>query len=56
MTVVINERLCKGCGICAEKCPWKAITMSEGKPIINKNECSECGTCVEACPNVAIHF
>ena len=26
---VINPLLCKGCGICQEKCPTKAIVMHE---------------------------
>jgi Pyruvate/2-oxoacid:ferredoxin oxidoreductase delta subunit len=33
--VEIDLTYCKGCGICAEECPAKAITMvmhEEGKP------------------------
>ncbi len=29
--LTINEDYCKGCGICAEECPAKAITMEEGR-------------------------
>ena len=28
---VIVREWCKGCGICAEECPRKAITMVEGR-------------------------
>ena len=27
----INLEYCKGCGICAEECPRKAITMVDGR-------------------------
>jgi pyruvate ferredoxin oxidoreductase delta subunit len=27
----INLEYCKGCGICAEECPRKAIEMTEGR-------------------------
>ena len=27
--VVINQEWCKGCGICSNECPQRAITMVE---------------------------
>ncbi len=29
--IQINLEYCKGCGICAEECPRKAITMVDGR-------------------------
>lgn len=55
-TVDAVERLsCTGCGLCAEKCPEKCISMSEDVegfrfPEINAAECIECGACLRACP------
>lgn len=53
--------LCKGCGLCLEKCPLKAIIFSSQKGIYNKpapqvrpNKCNLCGICETVCPDCAI--
>ena len=35
---VIDYEYCKGCGICAEECPAKAITMIEESDFKNEGE------------------
>lgn len=44
---------CSGCGWCAEHCPRKNITMSEGKPQFGAY-CVICLGCVYGCPKKAI--
>ncbi|MCL2336276.1 MAG: 4Fe-4S binding protein [Firmicutes bacterium] len=53
--------LCKGCGLCIEKCPKKCMSWSDllgvyGTPSvkINTDECISCGTCQNFCPDCAI--
>lgn len=52
--VVLDDK-CKGCGICAKKCPGDAITGEKKKPhVIDNDKCVKCGACIEACPFGAI--
>jgi NADH-quinone oxidoreductase subunit F len=52
---VIDETLCKGCMVCAKKCPVSAITGEKGKAhSIDKKLCTKCGTCVDICKFEAI--
>jgi 2-oxoglutarate ferredoxin oxidoreductase subunit delta len=53
--VDINE--CKGCGLCIEACPPKAIHLSEmlnrygyRTATYNGSGCTGCGICFMACP------
>ncbi|WP_425473439.1 NADH-ubiquinone oxidoreductase-F iron-sulfur binding region domain-containing protein [Thermosediminibacter litoriperuensis] len=46
----INTDLCRGCGLCAKKCPAGAISGKPGAPhIIDVSSCIVCGTCREVC-------
>ncbi len=51
--IVILDRKCDGCGLCAASCPFSAIDMTGGRPELNA-ACKVCGVCVKACPQKAI--
>ena len=55
LTVQINERICSGCGLCVEVCPYEARVINEqsGKAEIIEVLCQGCGACATACPNGA---
>ncbi len=67
----VDDEKCKGCGLCVEACPFKAIELTPQdvtletvmfqtrKATINPVTCKGCGCCAVACPVGAIvpeHF
>ncbi len=48
---IIDPERCRGCGICARKCPVECISGEKKQPyIIEQDKCIKCGTCLEVCP------
>lgn len=61
ITSEVNTDLCRFCTICAQACPFKAITVDPKKKTISYVEalCKGCGTCAAECRFSAItmkHF
>ncbi|MBS3982597.1 MAG: ferredoxin family protein [Dethiobacter sp.] len=58
----ISPDLCKGCGLCKEKCPTDVLDWGKelgvyGTPIIvpaRLEQCIVCGICELVCPDAAI--
>ena len=50
------EKSCIGCGLCAQKCPVKAIDMQNGIPVWERERCALCFRCLHHCPKFAIQY
>lgn len=60
-TFTLFAGLCKGCGLCMEKCPQKCLDWSKnlgvyGTPVTEPDmeQCIACGICQTVCPDCAI--
>ena len=45
---------CISCGLCAKKCPVKAIELQNGKPVWVQDKCVMCLGCLHGCPKFSI--
>jgi MinD superfamily P-loop ATPase len=58
VTAVIESDRCTGCGVCADRCRFDAITRPEGESAaryeVDPISCEGCGVCADACPEEAV--
>ena len=51
----IDQKKCKGCGLCMKDCPGEAITaLGKKRFAIDATKCIKCGVCAEKCRFEAI--
>ena len=51
--IVVDKKKCVKCGLCARKCPAKAIVLNP-YPEIDPKKCIRCFCCIEICPQDAL--
>lgn len=58
MKNIINQSLCKNCGICTEVCPNKIIEKKDRTGFNQEREhlCLQCGQCMAVCPAKSVHI
>lgn len=56
ITININEKLCKQCGICSALCPKQVLEQSYGSypKVAHLDACIGCKLCALRCPDFAI--
>ncbi len=52
----LDETLCVGCGACAERCPFGALSIEGGSAVVDAAACMGCGVCVAACAQEALQL
>ncbi len=54
--LVVESRLCVGCGQCVLVCEWGALAVPDGEATVDNEVCTCCGVCIEYCPVDALRF
>lgn len=57
-TVVVDEKLCRGCGRCIQVCPYQAVSLRRNAmdgwyASVDEALCKGCGNCISVCPSNA---
>jgi 2-oxoglutarate ferredoxin oxidoreductase subunit delta len=62
ITIIVEEDICKGCGLCVEVCPRKAMRFTEHinsrgfhpAYLADPESCTGCAQCALMCPDACI--
>jgi ferredoxin len=55
VTLSVDPRACKGCGLCVDVCPHQVLHLSDHRIAIgDRDACMECGACARNCAFGAI--
>jgi len=54
MIAVQNDDLCDDCGLCVERCHFKARRMANDHLVFDAKGCFGCGVCLTSCPQDAV--
>jgi len=61
--ITVDERYCKGCGLCVSVCPKHIIALSTDRintkgyhpaDLTDASKCIGCAACAQICPDAAI--
>lgn len=52
----VNQEICKGCGLCTDRCVFNAISLENEKALVDEKRCYGCGVCAVTCPTGAIRL
>lgn len=61
--IIVDETICKGCGLCVKACPLKIIALDKEKinakgyhpaKLMDAEKCTGCASCGTMCPDTAI--
>ena len=58
ITININEKLCKQCGICSALCPKQVLEQSYGSypKVAHLDACIGCKLCALRCPDLQLKW
>lgn len=61
--IIVDDRYCKGCGLCIVACPVDIIALDKERitdkgyhpaMLVDVDSCTGCASCALMCPDVAI--
>ena len=61
--IIVDEKVCKGCGMCVHACPLKIIALDKSRlnakgyhpaVVSDMGQCIGCAMCALMCPDCAI--